>query len=430
MNSLLTRIAKGFKWIVAPLTAVFVHGCAEVAHGASVGRRLWGFAKVAAIVLVLVGLCGLLGAAAGVIPIKASSGHWPITEWFLKASMSRSVSTHTIGITVPALDDPRLVLLGAGHYETACRSCHGSPTHHHPRVAAAMTPHPPYLPPRIDHWEPEELFYIVKHGVKFTGMPAWPADHRDDEVWAMTAFLLEFPRLDAESYHQLVFGEGIPNPQEVAPNDGVTFEALPDSQPARRVIRDNCARCHGHDGLGRGLGAFPKLAGQRREYLTMALEAYADGERASGVMEPIAAALEPGTIEAIADYYSQLPPHPTDASAEATESSDLLSRAADRNEALERGEFIARHGIARQRIPACSDCHGPAHDHHNAAYPSLDGQYASYLVTQLKLFKSGHRGGSRYSHLMEHVAPQLDAQQIDDVAAYYESLPHQRKPSQ
>ncbi len=428
MNSLLKRISKGFRRIVKAILTAPVRGCDEVAHGTSFGRRLWGFAKVAAFVLVLVAVGGLFGAASGVIPIKASSGHWPITEWFLKASMSRSVSTHSIGIKAPSLDDPRLVLLGAGHYETACRSCHGSPTHHHPRVAAAMTPHPPYLPPRIDNWEPEELFYIVKHGMKFTGMPAWPADHRDDEVWAMTAFLLEYRTLDAEGYRQLVFGEGLPNPEEVAPNEGVTFEALPDSQPARHVIRVNCARCHGHDGLGRGLGAFPKLAGQSREYLTMALQAYADSERASGVMEPIAAALEPTTIEALADYFSQLEAEPDGASPEPIASANKF-QPAHKNEALERGQNIAHQGLAKQRVPACQDCHGPAREHGNSAYPILDGQYAPYLVMQLKLFQSGHRGGSEYAHLMEHVAPCLNAQQIEDVATYYESLPLKRTPS-
>lgn len=125
---------------------------------------------------------GFLVAASGIVPIKASSGHWAITAWFLNFSSERSVSTHTIGMSAPPLDDPGLVLRGAGHYETACRPCHGSPVLPQPRVARGMTPPPPYLPPAIPRWEPEELFYIVKHGIKFTGMPAWPAQERDDEV--------------------------------------------------------------------------------------------------------------------------------------------------------------------------------------------------------------------------------------------------------
>ena len=161
------------------------------------------------ILALLAGLAvgGVLVAASGIVPIKASSGHSPITAWFLHFAMRRSVATHTLGLQAPALDEPRLVLQGAGHYETGCRPCHGSPDLPLPRIMQQMTPHPPSLPPLISTWKPAELFYIVKHGVKFTGMPAWPAQQRDDEVWAMVAFLRTLPDLPAEAYRRLVHGE-------------------------------------------------------------------------------------------------------------------------------------------------------------------------------------------------------------------------------
>src|SRR5690606_22829684 len=137
---------------------------------------------------------GALVVASGVVPIKASSGHWAVTRWLLEFASSRSVATHTLGgPPPPALDDPAPALRGAGHYDTGCRPCHGAPALPSPSIAAAMTPSPPYLPPAVPKWEADELFYIVKHGVKFTGMPAWPAQGRDDEVWAMVAFLVQLP---------------------------------------------------------------------------------------------------------------------------------------------------------------------------------------------------------------------------------------------
>src|SRR5690606_30483543 len=148
----------------------------------------WWLVRVG-LALPLLALAGFLVAASGIIPIKASSGHWAITEWFLEFSMSRSVATHSLGIKTPPLDDPALILKGAGHYENGCMPCHGSPALPYPRVAWSMTPPPPNLTRSISEWKPKELFYIVKHGVKFTGMPAWPSQVRDDEVWAMVAFL-------------------------------------------------------------------------------------------------------------------------------------------------------------------------------------------------------------------------------------------------
>lgn len=363
-------------------------------------RRLWQAAGL--IVLLAVG--GFAVAASGIIPIKASSGHWAITAWFLNFSMGRSISTHSLGIKVPPLEEPHLVMKGAGHYETACRACHGSPELHQPRVAHAMTPHPPYLPPKIPQWDPEELFYLVKHGVKFTGMPAWPTQKRDDEVWAMVAFLRRYPELDAEEYRELARGEVVRR-ADAAPLTGMVE---PSSVPP--AVSESCGRCHGVDGNGRGEGAFPKLAGQPVEYLAATLEAYTDGARHSGIMEPIAAGLSPTAIQELAQYYRGR-------KRTATAAANAASAAQ-----TARGESIARQGIPSQKVPACADCHGPAEFSLSDDYPRLAGQYSDYLILQLELFKKQHRGGTSYADLMHPVAEHLTQSQMRDVAAYYQSL--------
>jgi cytochrome c553 len=370
------------------------------AGGAGAKRLLFIIAGLFAVL----GFGGLLVAASGVIPIKASSGHWAITRWFLNFSKERSVSTHTLGLEVPALDEPSLVLKGAGHYETGCRPCHGNPALPQPRVAWMMTPSPPYLPPLISKWEPDELFYIVKHGIKFTGMPAWPALQRDDEVWAMVAFLRRFPGLDEEGYRRLAQGEAGPS-GEVEPLSGLV---APDSVP--RAITASCARCHGVDGLGRGLGAFPKLAGQRPAYLFASLQAFARGERHSGIMQPIAAGLSQGEMGELADYYGSL--------------RDLSPSGPpqDAAPAIKRGQAIAERGVPSQRVPSCADCHGPGATRRNPVYPELAGQYADYLVLQLEIFKKNVRGGTDYAHIMRRVAAGLTPDQMRDVALYYASL--------
>ncbi|HSK80653.1 MAG TPA: c-type cytochrome, partial [Thermoanaerobaculia bacterium] len=280
-----------------------------------------------AVILTVFAVGGFLVAASGIIPIKASSGHWAITRWFLIFSMHRSFSTHSLGIKAPPLDDPALVLRGAGAYETSCRPCHGSPELRHPRVARKMLPEPPYLPPKISEWEPEELFSLVKHGVKLTGMPAWPTQKRDDEVWAMVAFLLRMEDLDAEGYRRLVYG-GIPPALEGAP-----IEGLIGPQNVPKTVTATCGRCHGADGRGRGRGAFPRLAGQRPAYLYAALEAFARGERHSGIMEPIAAGLSPEEMRELALYYAGL-----EAPAPAPRQTAALA-------AIERGRAIAHQGV-------------------------------------------------------------------------------------
>lgn len=341
---------------------------------------------------------GLLIAVSGVMPIKASSRHWAITEWVLHFAMRRSVVTHA-ALSAPSppegLDDMSFVLRGAGHYETGCRPCHGAPGDPMPRIPFAMTPHPPELSPRVPSWSAKQLFYIVKHGVKFTGMPAWPAQERDDEVWAVVAFLRRLPSLDEAGYASLVRG-GESELPELSTTSAV---APPD------IVTATCARCHGADGQGRGVAAFPKLAGQRAEYMRRAMRAYAVGERHSGIMGPIAAGLSTAAVGKAVSYYSSLsspgdPPAPV-------------------SEAARRGEMIASRGVPEDDIPSCGHCHLPHGHEVNEAYPSLAGQYHEYLAQQLTLLKQRRRGGSEYVRLMHSFVDRMSVEQIDDAAAYF-----------
>lgn len=359
------------------------------------------------IVLVLLAGAGLLGLVVllgGLVPIKASAGHWAITEWVLQLAKRRSVSTHSFALAPPAgWDRPANVLKGAGHFELGCAPCHGSPLQPHPRVARAMLPAPPDLSERAPTWDPDELFYIVKHGIKFTGMPAWPAPERDDEVWSMVAFLTELPRLAPDDYSRLVFG---------AATDAGAAAPLEALQPPQRPapVHETCNRCHGSDGTGRGTGVFPRLAGQQSAYLLAALEAYARDERKSGVMQPIAAGLSPQQMRALAAHYADLP-------------GDTPPAGARDDAAVARGQKIANEGVLSQRVPACGDCHGPGPQARRGHYPLLAGQYADYLALQLRLLKRDQRGGSSYAAIMRMIADRLTEDQIADVAAYFASLP-------
>ena len=374
-------------------------------------KRTWKRRGFEALVLfAAIGALGFLVMVSGVIPIKASSGHWAITKWVLEFSMARSISTHSLGVEVPSLADPALVVKGAAHYETTCRPCHGAPDLRHPRVAAAMTPRPPYLAPEISKWSSAELFSIVKHGVKLTGMPAWPSPHRDDEVWAMVAFLQRLPQLDLAEYERLAFGE-VRESSAAAPIEDLTG---PENLPG--AVSERCARCHGVDGRGRGTGAFPKLAGQHPPYLYNALRAYEQGRRHSGIMEPVSAGLSDEEMRSLATYYGSLEP------AVGTHGDAANGGGTVHSASAARGREIAHRGIPAQKVPSCVDCHGPTEPHPKREYPMLAGQYADYLVLQLELFAKGHRGGSPYADLMNEVAPRLTPQQMRDVATYYASL--------
>jgi cytochrome c553 len=244
---------------------------------------------------------------------------------------------------------------------------------------------------------------VVKHGIKFTGMPGWPDLSRDDEVWAMVAFLRRLPDMDAGAYGRLARAE----PPEGAEGGASRLALLGGVAPAAVA---SCERCHGRDGQGRAPSALPRLAGQNRAYLVNALAAFAEGRRSSGIMRPVAAALDRRSIEDLAGHFAARAAIPSRA--------DPPADAA----AIARGAAIARQGLPELRVPPCMDCHGPSGRPGNPAYPRLAGQYRDYLVLQLELFHTGRRGGSSYAELMKPVARGLPPARWPDVAAYYASL--------
>lgn len=63
-------------------------------------------------------------------------------------------------------------------------------------AAEKMLPPPPNLARSMRPWSDAELFWIVKHGIKYTGMPGWVALERGDEIWAVAAFLREMPSIE------------------------------------------------------------------------------------------------------------------------------------------------------------------------------------------------------------------------------------------
>ena len=162
---------------------------------------------VAATLTVVCGVAVVAGFGfvySGVYDIAASSPHWPLTNWLIATVRDRSIEAHARGIVVPpGLDDPAKILMGADHFAAHCAVCHGAPGVPKGDIAQGLYPAPPNLAhPGMDH-DPAELFWVLKHGVKLTGMPAW-SDHSDEELWATVAFLRQLPTMSEADYAKLI----------------------------------------------------------------------------------------------------------------------------------------------------------------------------------------------------------------------------------
>jgi cytochrome c553 len=367
-----------------------------------VSPRVKVYARTALVLCAAAAVGGFALAASGLYSVAASKGHWPFVEWVLEFGLRQSVRTHTIGLETPPLDDPAMVAAGLGHYEIACASCHGAPGQPLNPITLQMLPSPPFLPERVAEWKPKQLFWITKHGLKYTGMPGWAAYERDDEVWSIVAALVRLPEMTAAQYRARVA-----NDTRTAPEDETeTMRRFVSTGPAGSDLVA-CARCHGIEGEGGGDGAFPRLANQNAAYLRQTMDEYASGARRSGIRGPIAAALDANERRRVADYYAARRPPPAPAPP------------------ADSGRVLARSGDASRGIPVCGACHGTAVEADSAIsprYPRLAGQHAWYLRQQLALWRDGRRGETPLAGIMTAAARNLTDADIAAVAAYYAGL--------
>ena len=157
-------------------------------------------------------LIAVLGAAlgagaaiyAGLYDVAATSLHWRATSWLLETARTRSIKAQAAWITAPpGLGDPANVILGVGHYAAHCAVCHGAPGVPRGDIAQGLYPPPPDLAKAASLYTPAELFWIIKHGIKMTGLPAW-SDHSDEEIWATVGFLEKLPGMNEQDYAGLV----------------------------------------------------------------------------------------------------------------------------------------------------------------------------------------------------------------------------------
>jgi mono/diheme cytochrome c family protein len=156
------------------------------------------------IAAVVVLLSGFVVIYAGVYDVAATAPHWPVTRWVMETVRIRSIKAHAAGIAVPPdFDDPAKIPIGVDRFSAHCAVCHGAPGVPRGDIAQGLYPPPPDLAKTAPLYSSAELFWIVKNGIKMTGMPAW-SDHSDAELWATVAFVKKLPGMSEQDYARLV----------------------------------------------------------------------------------------------------------------------------------------------------------------------------------------------------------------------------------
>ena len=167
--------------------------------------------------LLAIAILGIGGGAtvmySGVINVAADEPHSELVYWLLEETRENSIKVASQDIVVPDLSDPELLLTGGADYEYMCSSCHLKPGQRESDMSLGLYPAPPNLAALDDSHKVHEHsddtqaarknFWVIKHGIKASGMPAWGKTHSDQRIWAMVTFIKQLPKLTPEQYQIL-----------------------------------------------------------------------------------------------------------------------------------------------------------------------------------------------------------------------------------
>lgn len=156
--------------------------------------------------LLALGLLAAGGAAAvysGAYDVGADAPHTRPVYAVLELARERSIAVRAGRLDVPAdLDDPARIRRGAGNYDAMCTGCHLKPGAQPTELSLGLYPAPPDL--TRTSVPVAEAFWVIKHGIKASGMPAWGRSMGDEHLWNIAAFVGQLPRLDRVAYDALV----------------------------------------------------------------------------------------------------------------------------------------------------------------------------------------------------------------------------------
>ena len=149
---------------------------------------------------------GVIGAGlfieSGSYNIGADDHHTKIVLAVIDQLRERSIGARARTIDLRYVEDPARVAAGAEHYAALCAGCHLAPGVTKSDIRPGLYPHPPNLA-QEDLRDGRRAFWIIKHGIKMSAMPAWGMTLDDAAIWDTVAFVRKMPEMTPETYQHL-----------------------------------------------------------------------------------------------------------------------------------------------------------------------------------------------------------------------------------
>lgn len=143
----------------------------------------------------------------GVYNIAANEKHWAVTNSLIEILRDRSIETYAEDIVAPEnINQFKISSEVAANYDEMCSICHLGPGIEATELHLGLYPQPPVFYKAEEKHNEHDIknkFWVIKNGIKLTGMPAWGKSHSDKEIWALVAFINRLSTISARDYREL-----------------------------------------------------------------------------------------------------------------------------------------------------------------------------------------------------------------------------------
>jgi mono/diheme cytochrome c family protein len=163
-------------------------------------------------VLLVVAVGGLAYALLGYIPTNADADPPRIEHRMAMTALDASMERHAPRVSNPVPATPENLIDGMKIYTMNCALCHGGLDQKPNMLGASFYPPAPNLilhPLDDPEWH---IYYAMRTGIRYTGMPAWGKTLNETDLWKVTAFLSHLQKLPPEVQDQWKKSFGVAPP--------------------------------------------------------------------------------------------------------------------------------------------------------------------------------------------------------------------------
>jgi thiosulfate dehydrogenase len=161
-------------------------------------RFLSGF--VAAIVIVV--FVGFLWLRLGFMDARADAPENALERAVAMPALDASVRRHAPQVQNPVAATDDNLVAGMKIYQNNCAGCHGDIHQPHAAFGDSFNPRTPLFMEDPPDMPENQNFYIIQHGIRLSGMPAWRSTLKEDEMWQVTTFLSHMDKLPPQVTEQ------------------------------------------------------------------------------------------------------------------------------------------------------------------------------------------------------------------------------------